>query len=190
MFSSQASQTSPAWHGTTILAVRRGQEVVLAADGQVTLGAQIIKHSAHKLRTLAQGQILVGFAGATADAFTLFERLEAELTAHNGHLVRAAVELTKQWRTDRMLRRLEAMVLAADAKHTLLLSGNGDVLEPDTDAAGIGSGGTIAQAAANALLEHTTLPPRQIAEIAMQSAAKVCVYTNNSFCFEQLRATT
>ena len=173
-------------HGTTILAVRRGENVVLAADGQVTLGDNIVKHSARKLRRMYDDTVLAGFAGSTADALTLFERFEGKLKDYSGNTLRAAVELTKDWRTDRMLRRLEAMLLVADKERTLLLAGSGDVLEPDHSVAAIGSGGNIALAAARALVDHTTLSAREIAEASMKLAAEICIYTNDSIRYEEL----
>ena len=173
-------------HGTTVLAVRRGAHVVLVADGQVTLGQMVVKHGAHKLRQMQSGKIIAGFAGATADAFTLFERFESKLQACSGNLTRAAVALTQDWRTDRMLRRLEAMLLLADAERTLLLSGTGDVLEPDHGVMAIGSGGSMVQAAAQALLLHTELAPRAIATAAMNIAAQMCIYTNDQFTYLEI----
>jgi ATP-dependent HslUV protease subunit HslV len=173
-------------HGTTVLAVRRGGRVVLAADGQVTMNNAVVKHGARKLRRMAGGNVIAGFAGSTADALTLFERFEGKLKEFNGNVPRAAVELTKDWRTDRMLRRLEALLLVADQEKTFLLSGTGDVLEPDQGVMAIGSGGPFAQSAALALLQHTELPPRAIAEAAMKIAADICIYTNTQFAFEEL----
>lgn len=173
-------------HGTTVLAVRRAGRVVLAADGQVTMNNAVVKHTARKLRRMVSGNVIAGFAGSTADALTLFERFEGKLKEFNGNVPRAAVELTKDWRTDRMLRRLEALLLVADTEKTFLLSGTGDVLEPDQGVIGIGSGGPYAQAAALALLQHTELPPRAIAEAAMKVAADICIYTNTQFAFEEL----
>ena len=177
--------TSPNWHATTILTVRKGGRVVIAGDGQVSLGATVIKSNAKKVRTLGRGDVIGGFAGATADAFTLFERLEAKLEQHPGQLTRAAVELAKDWRTDRYLRRLEAMMIVADAGTTLVLSGTGDVLEPEHDCAGIGSGGMYALAAARALLDQP-LDAEQIARRAMAIAADICVYTNTNLVVESL----
>ncbi len=174
------------FHATTILCVRRGPKVVIAGDGQVTMGTTVMKHSAKKLRRLGDGQILAGFAGATADAFTLFERFEAKLKEHKKNLPRAAVELAKDWRTDRFLRRLEALLLVADRERTLVLSGSGDVIEPDHGVAAIGSGGPYALAAARALLETTELEVRSIAEKAMKIAADICIYTNEQVAFEEL----
>jgi ATP-dependent HslUV protease subunit HslV len=174
------------FHATTILCVRRGPKVVLAGDGQVTMGNTVMKASARKLRRLAEGQVIAGFAGATADAFTLFERFEAKLRDHQRQLPRAAVELAKEWRTDRFLRRLEALLLVADKERTLVLSGTGDVIEPDQGVAAIGSGGPYALSAARALWENTALEPKEIAEKAMKIAADVCIYTNDRIVFEEL----
>ena len=172
--------------GTTILSVRRGENVVIAADGQVTLGNTVVKHGATKLRRMYGGQVIAGFAGATADAFTLFERFEGKLKDFSGNVTRAAVELAKDWRTDRALRRLEAMLLIADTKKTFLISGTGDVIEPDHGAIAIGSGGNYALSAARVLLTHSELSPRGIAEEAMKIAAELCIYTNNHLIFEEL----
>jgi ATP-dependent HslUV protease subunit HslV len=177
-----------AFHATTILAVRTAGKLVVAGDGQVSLGQTVMKHQARKVRRLYQGRVLAGFAGATADAFTLFEKFEQKLESVNGNLRRAAVELAKDWRTDRMLRRLEALLVVADAESTLLISGSGDVVEPDDGIIAIGSGGNYALAAAKALAEHTTLDARAIAEAAMQIAAAICVYTNSQLTFEELPA--
>jgi len=178
------------FHGTTVLCVRREGKVVLASDGQVTLDKTVMKSSARKVRRLAEGQVLAGFAGATADAFQLFELFEKKLKEHARSLPRASVELAKQWRTDRMLRRLEALLLVADREHVLVLSGAGDVIEPDPvpggAAAAIGSGGPYALAASRALLAHSALPARQIAEEAMKLAAEICIYTNANLTFEEL----
>ncbi|MCG6916496.1 MAG: ATP-dependent protease subunit HslV [Deltaproteobacteria bacterium] len=172
--------------GTTILVVRRGSQVVVAGDGQVTMGDTVLKHHARKVRRLFQGKVIAGFAGATADAFTLFERFEGKLEQYSGNLRRAAVELAKDWRTDRMLRRLEALVAAVDQESSLVISGNGDVIEPDDGLLAIGSGGPQALAAARALARHSDLNARQIAEAAMEITAEICVYTNNHFVFEEL----
>lgn len=172
--------------GTTILAVKRDGKVVLAGDGQVTLGDGVIKHRARKVRRLYHDKVLVGFAGATADALTLFERLEKKLEQYGGQLVRAAVELAKDWRTERTLRRLEAMLIACDKNHLLLLSGAGDVMEPDEPVLAIGSGGAMALAAAKALLAHTTLSAREIAEAALKITAEICIYTNDQLIIEEL----
>ncbi|MBF0183475.1 MAG: ATP-dependent protease subunit HslV [Magnetococcales bacterium] len=172
--------------GTTILLVRRDDSLVIAGDGQVTLGSLVVKANARKVRPLHEGKILAGFAGSTADAFTLFERFEGKLAKHSGNLIRSAVELAKDWRMDRMLRRLEAMMLAADRQSSLIISGTGDVLEPEYGIAAIGSGGAYAQSAALALLQNTQLPARTIAEKAMEIAANICIYTNNNIIIEEL----
>ncbi len=174
------------YHGTTILSVRRGATVALGGDGQVTLGNIVVKSTARKVRRLYNDQILAGFAGGTADAFTLFERFEAKLEKHQGQLLRSAVELAKDWRTDRMLRRLEAMLSVADAEHSLIITGNGDVLEPEYGIVAIGSGGAYAQSAARALLEHTTLSPREIVAQSLRIAGDICIYTNQSHTIETL----
>ncbi len=174
------------WHGTTILSVRRGASVALGGDGQVTLGSVVVKASARKVRKLYHDRVLAGFAGATADAFTLFERFEAKLEKHQGHLARAAIELTKDWRTDRVLRRLEAMLAVADKDTSLIITGNGDVLEPEHGIIAIGSGGAYAQAAARALLEHTALAPAEIAKKALEIAGELCIYTNQQHTIETL----
>jgi ATP-dependent HslUV protease subunit HslV len=171
---------------TTILCVRRDGKVVMAGDGQVTLGSEVLKASAKKLRRLYNGKIVAGFAGSTADAFALFARFEAKLEQHNGILSRAAVELAKEWRTDRMLRHLEALLLVADINNTYLLSGNGDVIEPDEPVAAIGSGGGFARTAATALIENTRLSAREIVEKSMALAGKLCIYTNENVIFEEL----
>ena len=171
---------------TTVLCVRRDNKVVMAGDGQVTLGEGIIKHSARKIRRLYQDKILAGFAGSTADAFSLFARFESKLEQYHGNLGRGAVELAKDWRTDKMLRALEALLLVADQNQTFLISGQGDVIEPDSGIAAIGSGGPYATAAATALSEHTTLSARQIAEEAMKIAGKICIYTNDKVTIEEL----
>ncbi|MGA2457920.1 MAG: ATP-dependent protease subunit HslV [Terriglobales bacterium] len=171
---------------TTVLCVRRDNKVVMAGDGQVTLGESIIKHGAKKIRRLYQDKILAGFAGSTADAFTLFSRFEAKLEQYHGNLGRAAVELAKDWRTDKFLRHLEALLLVTDKETTFLLSGQGDVIEPDTGIAAIGSGGPFAQAAAQALADHTQLSPREIAEEAMKVAGRMCIYTNDKVTIEEL----
>ncbi|HEX6503544.1 MAG TPA: ATP-dependent protease subunit HslV [Terriglobales bacterium] len=171
---------------TTVLSVRRNGQVVLAGDGQVTLGESIIKHSARKIRRLYQDKILAGFAGSTADAFSLFSRFEAKLEQYHGNIGRAAVELAKDWRTDKYLRHLEALLLVCDKEQTFMLSGQGDVIEPDSGIASIGSGGPYAQAAAQALADHTELSARQIAEQAMKIAGKMCIYTNENVTFEEL----
>jgi len=171
---------------TTVLSVRRDGKVVLAGDGQVTLGESVIKHSAKKIRRLYNDKILAGFAGSTADAFTLFSRFEAKLEQYHGNLGRAAVELGRDWRTDKFLRNLEALLIVSDRDQTYLLSGQGDVIEPDSGIAAIGSGGPYAQAAAQALLQHTQLPARQVAEEAMKIAGKMCIYTNDQVTIEEL----
>ncbi len=171
---------------TTVLSVRRNGSVVLAGDGQVTLGESVIKHTAKKIRRLYNDKILAGFAGSTADAFTLFSRFEAKLEQYHGNLGRAAVELSKDWRTDKYLRHLEALLLVCDKEQTYLLSGQGDVIEPDGGVAAIGSGGPFAQAAAQALAAHTQLSARQIAEEAMKIAGKMCIYTNDAITVEEL----
>jgi ATP-dependent HslUV protease subunit HslV len=175
---------------TTILGVRRGDTVALAGDGQVTLGEVVLKHGARKIRTLREGQVLAGFAGAVADALTLFEKFEAQLKAWDGNLRRASVELTKEWRTDRYLRRLEAQLLVADVDSILVLSGEGDVIEPDDGVAAIGSGAPYATAAAKALLTHTEMDARDIVEAAMRIAANLCIYTNDHFTIESFRKET
>jgi len=174
------------FHGTTILSVRRGSAVALGGDGQVTLGNVVIKGSARKVRRLYGGKILAGFAGGTADAFTLFERFEGKLEKHQGNLLRSAVELAKDWRTDRILRRLEAMLLVADTESTLVITGNGDVLEPELGIGAIGSGGAYAQAAARALIENTDLSPAEIVKKALTVAADLCIYTNHQHVIESL----
>jgi ATP-dependent HslUV protease subunit HslV len=178
----------PTIRSTTVLVVRREGHVVMAADGQVTMNDTVLKHGARKTRRLYNDKVLAGFAGATADAFTLFERFEAKLKDFSGNVTRAAVELTKDWRTDRMLRRLEALLLVADAEKTFVLSGSGDVIEPDHGAMAIGSGGNVAVAAARALLEQTQMDARAIAEAAMGLAADLCVYTNDELGIEELKA--
>lgn len=177
--------TFPGWHATTILTVRKGGRVVVAGDGQVSLGDTVIKANARKVRRLGKGEVIGGFAGATADAFTLFERLEAKLEQYPGQLQRAAVELAKDWRTDRYLRRLEAMMIVADGETTLVLTGTGDVLEPERHVMGIGSGGNYALAAARALLDQP-LEAEEIARRAMAIAADICVYTNTNLVIEEL----
>jgi len=174
------------FHGTTILALRHRGLTVMAGDGQVSLGPTVVKTQARKVRRLYRDSILAGFAGATADAFTLFERFERQLDQHQGNLRRAAVELAKDWRTDRLLRRLEALLLVADRETILMLSGSGDVIEPDEPVVGIGSGGQYAAAAARALMKHSELCPADIAQEAMRIAASICVYTNDSIVLEQL----
>ena len=173
-------------HGTTILSVRRGGTVAMGGDGQVTVGSTIMKGNARKVRRLYGDKVLAGFAGGTADAFTLFERFEGKLEKHSGNLIRSAVELAKDWRTDRILRRLEALLLVADSKDSLIISGNGDVIEPEHDLMAIGSGGPYAQAAARALMENTRLEAREIVEKALGIAADICVFTNNNLVIEEL----
>lgn len=177
---------SATWYGTTILAVRKDGKVVVAGDGQVTLGNQVLKSNARKVRRLSDGKVIAGFAGATADAFTLFERLEAKLEKHPGQLTRACVELAKDWRTDRYLRRLEAMMAVADKDVSLILSGTGDVLEPEDGLIGIGSGGAFALAAGRALLDRSDMNAEAIARKAMKIAADICIYTNNELVVEVL----
>jgi ATP-dependent HslUV protease subunit HslV len=174
------------FHGTTIVTVRRGTEVALGGDGQVTLGSVVMKGSARKVRKLYQGKVLCGFAGATADAFTLLDRFEGKLEKHQGNLMRASVELAKDWRTDRMLRKLEAMLLVADREATLIITGNGDVLEPEDGVGAIGSGGVYAQSAAKALQENTDLSPADVVKKALTIAGELCIYTNMSHIIETL----
>ncbi len=174
------------WHGTTILSVRRGRQVALGGDGQVTLGNVVVKSSARKVRKLYHDQVLAGFAGATADAFTLFERFEAKLEKHQGNLVRAAIELTKDWRTDRVLRRLEAMLAVADRDASLIITGNGDVLEPEQGIVAIGSGGAYAQAAAKALIDHTEMGAAEVVKRSLEIAGDLCIYTNQRHTVETL----
>ena len=174
------------FHATTIVCVRRGNQVAMGGDGQVTLGNIVVKATARKLRRLYHDKILAGFAGATADAFTLQERFEAKLEKHQGNLMRSAVELTRDWRTDRVLRRLEAMLIVADREHTLILTGNGDVLEPEHGLAAIGSGGAYAQAAAQAMLQNTDLPPADIVKKSLEIAGEMCIYTNGNHILEIL----
>jgi len=179
------SSASPQLHGTTILSVRRGDAVVIGGDGQVTLGNTVMKGNARKVRRLHEGKVLAGFAGGTADAFTLFERFEAKLQQY-GNLTRAAIELAKDWRSDRSLRRLEALLCVADAKSSFIVSGNGDVIEPEDDIMAVGSGGPFAQAAARALLQNTELPARAIVEKALLIAGDICIYTNRNLTIEAL----
>jgi ATP-dependent HslUV protease subunit HslV len=174
------------FHATTILSVRRGDRVVVAGDGQVTLGHTVMKSNARKVRRLAEGKVLAGFAGAAADAFTLFEVFEAKLGQHNGHLLRAAVEMAKEWRTDRRLGKLEALLAVADKDSSLIISGNGDVIEPEDGLVAIGSGGPYALAAARALLQHTELDARAIAEASLNVAGDICIYTNRNLVIEEL----
>ncbi|ATI02368.1 MAG: ATP-dependent protease subunit HslV [Cycloclasticus pugetii] len=174
------------FRGTTIVSVRRGDSVVIGGDGQVTLGNTIMKGNARKVRKLASGDVIAGFAGATADAFTLFERFEGMLEKHHGNLTRAAVEMAKDWRTDRMLRKLEALLAIADSKDSLIISGNGDVIQPEQDLIAIGSGGPFAQSAAKALLENTELSAREIVEKSLNIAGDICIYTNHNQTIEEL----
>ena len=173
-------------HGTTILSVRRGNSVVVGGDGQASLGDTVMKGNVRKVRRLYKDQVLAGFAGGTADAFTLFERFEAKLEKHQGHLIRGAVELAKDWRTDRMLRRLEALLVVADKEASLIITGNGDVIEPEEGIMAIGSGGSYAKAAARALLQNTELSAREIVEKGLNIAADICVYTNHNLTIEEL----
>jgi ATP-dependent HslUV protease subunit HslV len=177
---------NPRIRSTTVLAVRRGGHVVIGGDGQVTMGNTVVKSSARKIRRLHDGKVIAGFAGSAADGITLFEKFEAKLKEYNGNLMRSAVELAKDWRTDRVLRRLEALLLVADRERTLLLSGTGDVIEPDGDASAVGSGGPYALAAARALLEATQLSAREVAERALAIAGDICIYTNGNRAFEEL----
>ncbi len=176
------------WHGTTVLSVRKGAQVVVAGDGQVTLGNAVIKATARKVRRLGKGEVIAGFAGATADALTLFERLDAKLETYPGQLTRACVELAKDWRTDRYLRRLEAMMAVADASVSLVLTGTGDVLEPDDGLIGIGSGGAFAVAAARALMARDDMSAEEVARKAMDIAAGICIYTNDNIVLESIAA--
>jgi ATP-dependent HslUV protease subunit HslV len=185
-FVAMPSHESAVFHGTTIVSVRRGALVALGGDGQVTLGNIVVKSSARKVRKLFHDKVLAGFAGATADAFTLFERFEAKLEKHQGQLVRAAIELTKDWRTDRVLRRLEAMLAVADREASLIITGNGDVLEPEHGLIAIGSGGPYAQAAARALLAHTDMSPADVVAKSLQIAGELCIYTNQTHTIETL----
>jgi ATP-dependent HslUV protease subunit HslV len=180
------SSTAQTWHGTTILSVRKDGRVVIAGDGQVTMGQTVVKSNARKLRRLGGGSVIAGFAGATADAFALFERLEAKLEQHAGQLPRACVELAKDWRTDRYLRRLEAMMAVADSSVSLILSGTGDVLEPEDGLIGIGSGGAFALAAARALIDQPGLDAEAVARKAMAIASEICIYTNDKITLESL----
>jgi ATP-dependent HslUV protease, peptidase subunit HslV len=182
----RTSQKSRRIHGTTVLCVRKDNKVVLAADGQVTLGEGVIKHSAKKTRRLYNDKIVAGFAGSTADALSLFARFENKLQEYHGNLARGAVELAKEWRTDRSLRHLDALLIVADAKGTFLLSGNGDVIEPDDGICAIGSGGPYALAAARALAKHTKLSAKDVAQEAMRIASEICIFTNSNFSIEEL----
>ncbi|KMW46044.1 ATP-dependent protease subunit HslV [Ralstonia insidiosa] len=174
------------YHGTTIVSVRRGNQVALGGDGQVTLGNIVMKGTARKVRAIHDGKVLVGFAGATADAFSLLDRFEAKLQKHQGNLLRSAVDLAKDWRTDRALRHLEAMLIVADREATLIITGNGDVLDPEGGIAAIGSGGSYAQSAAKALMENTDLGPREVVEKSLKIAGELCIYTNTNFVIETL----
>ncbi len=176
------------YHGTTILSVRRHGQVVIGGDGQVSMGNTIMKGNARKVRRLYHNRVIAGFAGGTADAFTLFERFEGKLEKHQGHLTRAAVELAKDWRTDRMLRRLEALLSVADGTASLVISGNGDVIEPEHDLIAIGSGGSFAESAARALMQNTELDARSIVEKSLKIASEICVFTNDNFTIEELTA--
>jgi ATP-dependent HslUV protease subunit HslV len=176
------------YHGTTIVSVRRGNQVAVGGDGQVTLGNIVMKGTARKVRRIYHGKVIVGFAGSTADAFSLLDRFEAQLEKHQGHLTRAAVELAKDWRSDRALRRLEAMLICANAETTLVITGNGDVLDPEGGVAAIGSGGAYAQSAAKALVENTELSPQDIVRKSLQIAGELCIYTNTNFVIETIPA--
>ncbi len=174
------------FRGTTVLCVRKNGKVAMAGDGQVTLGNTVLKHNAKKIRTMYNNSVLAGFAGATADAFTLFEKFEEKIETYRGNIRRASVELAKDWRTDKILRRLEALLIVADKDHSFILSGNGDVIEPEDGIASIGSGGPFAQAAAKALSEHTELDPKKIVEEAMKITSRICIYTNDTINIEEL----
>lgn len=174
------------FHGTTVLCIKKDNSVIMASDGQVTMGNTVLKHNAKKIRKLYNGEVLTGFAGSTADAFTLFERFEGKLETYKGNLLRSAVELAKDWRTDRILRRLEALLIVANRDHILIISGNGDVIEPEDPIAAIGSGGPFAYAAAKALYDNTQLSAKEIVEKAMEIASKICIYTNNIIILEEL----
>ena len=176
----------PKTRATTVLVVRSGGKIVMGSDGQVTMGQTVVKSTARKLRRLGDGKIIAGFAGSAADGLTLFEKFEDKLKESSGNLMRAAVELAKDWRTDRVLRRLEALLLVADREHILMLSGTGDIIEPDTDAAAVGSGGNFALAAARALMANTQLSAREIVERSLAVAADICIYTNTKFVFEEI----
>jgi|TARA_X000000368_G_scaffold57832_1_gene40919 ATP-dependent HslUV protease subunit HslV len=182
-----SEQNNPSWHGTTIISVRKDNQVVIAGDGQVSLGNTVIKGSAQKVRRIGDGSVIAGFAGATADAFTLFERLESKLEKHPNQLTRAAVELAKEWRTDKYLRRLEALLTVADANVSLLITGQGDVLEPENNITGIGSGGNYALSAARALID-TDLSAEEIAKKSIQIAAEICVFTNSNITIEKIES--
>jgi len=185
-FAEKSGNPVEQYRGTTILSVRRNGRVVVGGDGQVSMGNTVMKGNARKVRTLYHGQVLAGFAGGTADAFTLFERFEAKLEKHQGHLVRSAVELAKDWRTDRMLRRLEALLVVADKEASLIITGNGDVIEPEDSLMAIGSGGAFAQAAARAMLDTTEMDARNIVQKGLEIAASICVYTNQNLTLEEL----
>jgi len=174
------------FHGTTVLCVRKDGKVAIGGDGQVTLGQIVLKHNAKKIRKMYNNSIIAGFAGATADAFTLFEKFEGKLETYRGNITRAAVELAKDWRTDKILRRLEALLIIADKEHSFIISGNGDVIEPEDGISAIGSGGPYAHAAAKALIEHTQLEPKKVVEEAMKIASKICIYTNDSISIEEI----
>lgn len=174
------------FHATTILCVRRDGKVAIAGDGQVTMGSTVLKHNAKKIRTLYDNRLVAGFSGATADAFTLFERFESKIESYRGNIKRAAVELAKDWRTDKVLRRLEALLIIADKEHTFIISGTGDVIEPEDGIAAIGSGGAFAQAAAKALFDNTNLSVREIVEKSMKIASDICIYTNDNLTIEEL----
>ena len=180
------SASHPPIHGTTVLCVRRDSKVVMASDGQVTMGQQVMKHTARKIRRLFNDKVLAGFAGSTADALSLFERFESKLQEHHGNLAKASVELAKEWRKDRALRHLEALLVVADAKGTFLLSGNGDVIEPDDGICAIGSGGSYAIAAARALMKNSKLSAKEIVQESMRIASEICIYTNTNFTVEEL----
>ncbi len=182
----EMSNTIPQIHGTTVICVRRQDSVVMAGDGQVTLGSTVLKHNARKVRKMYSDKVLAGFAGATADAITLFEKFEGKLETYRGNMTRAAVELAKEWRTDKILRRLEALLLVADKEITFIISGNGDVIEPEKGIATIGSGGPYADAAARALYDNTSLSAKEIVQKAMEIAADICIYTNKNINFEEL----
>ncbi len=186
MSTARRNDTRPVMRGTTILALRHNGKVVVAGDGQVSFGNTVMKRGARKVRRIYNGKVLAGFAGASADAFTLFDKFEKQLEQHNGNLRRAAVELAKDWRADRVLRRLEALLIAADRETLLVLSGSGDIIEPDDNVIAIGSGGNYALAAARVLIKHTQLDPRAIAEEAMRTAASICIFTNDQLVIEEL----
>ena len=174
------------FRGTTVLCVRKDGKVAIGGDGQVTLGQTVLKHNAKKIRRMYNNNVLAGFAGATADAFTLFEKFEGKLETYRGNITRAAVELAKDWRTDKILRRLEALLIVADQEHSFIISGNGDVIEPEDGISAIGSGGPYAHAAAKALIEHTQLDPKKIVEEALKIASRICIYTNDSISIEEI----